>query len=237
MVTPRGGEDARDRCGPRVAVVRRREQRIYCRLWADQLTRSCGVAGHPRPDALGNWVHELRRRAAINYPALSWTKQRKVDETGAAATMLGLEVGPLDAEGNRPWRAWAIGDASLFHVRDGDVLATFPVVAAGQFGSAPLLVRSNPGFRTLTLAACGVCQPGDLFLLATDAVAARFFRALAVGPAPDWSALEAIDVETWRQELDILRATNQMVNDDCTLIVLRIAAHDELSGAPSYAPD
>jgi hypothetical protein len=214
---------------------------IYCRLWADQLTRSFIAE---RPDvydaiALENWVHELRCdwRAAINYPALSWTKQRKVDETGAAATMLGLEVGPLDGDGKRPWRAWAIGDASLFWVRDGELLATFPVVSAGQLGSTPLLVRSNPGYRTLTLAAGGVCCLGDRFLLATDAIAARLFRSLESTPGPDWSEFETIDADVWRKDLESLRAANQMVNDDCTLVVLRVAESKGTFEETSYAPD
>ncbi|WP_410959326.1 hypothetical protein, partial [Salmonella sp. SAL4433] len=85
-----------------------------------------------------------------------------------------------------PWRACAVGDASLFWVRGGRLLATFPVVAADQFGSAPLRVRSNPGFKTLAVAAAGTCQPGDRFVLATDAVASRLFKSAAIGPGPEW---------------------------------------------------
>ena len=144
-----------------------------------------------------------------------------MDETGAAATLLGLEVGPLDDEGNRPWRAAAVGDACLFWVRDGKLLASFPVVAADQFGSAPLLVRSNPGFRTMAVAAAGTCRPGDQLLLATDAVAARLLKSAEVGPGPEWETFETIDPEAWRQELDELRRAKDMVNDDCTLVVLR----------------
>jgi hypothetical protein len=216
---------------------------IYCRLWAERLVRRF-VAD--RPDvrdavALAKWIHELRAewRAAIDYPALSWTKQRKVDETGAAATILALEVGALDAEGNRAWRAFAVGDASLFWVRDGKLLATFPVVAAGQFGSVPMLVRSNPGFKTALLAATGACRPGDRFLLATDAVAARLLQSLAADPGPDWDAFETIDADAWRKDLDSLRKTNEMVNDDCTLVVLRIMGSEpeEVVEENDYAPD
>ena len=219
---------------------------IYCRLWADRLAERF-VAD--RPDArdavaLGKWVHELRAewRTAIDYPALSWTKQRKVDETGAAATLLGLEVGPLDADGNRSWRACSVGDASLFWVRDGKLHATFPIVALEQFGSVPMLVRSNPGFKTVVLAAASACRPGDRFLLATDAVAARLFKSLAIGPGPDWLAFETIDADAWRKDLDSLRKTNEMVNDDCTLVVLRIMGSEPEPAAgeknePNYIPD
>jgi hypothetical protein len=205
---------------------------IYCRTWADQLSRQF-ITSRPDlrdPVMLGRWVHGLRGewRSAIEYDKLNWSKQRKVDEVGAAATLLGLEVGPLDPEGNRPWRASAVGDASLFWVRDGVLIGSFPVVAADQFGSAPLLVRSNPGFKTLALAAAGVCRPGDRFFLATDAVAARLFKSCALGPGPEWERLESLDMETWRTELDALRKANDMVNDDCTLVALRVAGREPL---------
>lgn len=201
---------------------------IYCRIWADQLARRY-IAD--RPDAreaiaFGKWVHGLRGewRAAINYPTLNWAKQRKVDEVGAAATFLALEIGPANAEGFHPWRACAVGDASLFWVREGRLLASFPVVAADQFGSSPLLIRSNPGFKTLSLLASALCQPGDRFLLATDAVAARLLKSTASGPGPDWNQFETIAEEDWKRELDSLRQSRDMVNDDCTLVAIQVAA-------------
>ena len=222
---PEEWEDAyaTNAAGGVVAVADGASSGIYCRLWAGQLvTRFLADRPDMRdPLALGKWVHGLRGEwhAAIDYPALSWTKQRKVDETGAAATLLTLEVGPLDADGNRPWRASAVGDTCLFWVRDGNLHASFPLVAADQFGSAPLLVRSNPGHKTLALTTAGVCRPGDRFFLATDAIAARLFKSLALGPGPNWDEFETIDADAWRQELDVLRKANDMVNDDCTLVV------------------
>jgi hypothetical protein len=206
---------------------------IYCRIWADQLTKRF-ISDRPNVRdslAFAKWVHVLRGewRTSINYSTLNWAKQRKVDEVGAAATLLGLEVGPVDAAGNRPWRAWAVGDASLFWVRNSQLLASFPVVAADQFGSAPLLIRSNPGFKTQPLIASGVCQPGDRFLLATDAVAARLLKSAASGPGPEWERFETIEEEEWRKDLDTLRKAHDMVNDDCTLIALQVATGSSLS--------
>ncbi|MBA4186795.1 MAG: hypothetical protein C0467_02130 [Planctomycetaceae bacterium] len=206
---------------------------IYCRTWADRLARSF-ITDRPDvrdPIALNKWVHGLRAewRAAIDYDKLNWSKKAKVDETGAAATFLSLEVGPPDASGNRPWRACAVGDASMFWIRNGRLRATFPVVAADQFGSAPMLIRSNAGYKTLTLSAAGVCRPGDRFLLATDAVAARLFKSAAATDGPDWSRFETIDETAWRDELDVLRKANDMVNDDCTLVTLRVTGGESES--------
>jgi hypothetical protein len=199
---------------------------IYCRTWADRLsTRFLADRPDTRdPAILNKWVNGLRTewRAAINYANLNWSKQAKVDQVGAAATLLGLELGPPDGAGALPWRACAVGDASLFWVRAGKLLASFPVVAADQFGSAPLLVRSNPGFKTQALHAAGTCEPGDRFVLATDAVAARLFKSAAAGEV-DWTRFEHVTEDEWRAELDALRSGNAMVNDDCTLVVLECA--------------
>lgn len=194
---------------------------IYCSVWAERLSRRF-LADRPDardPIALNKWVHGLRGewRAAIDYDKLNWSKQAKVDQVGAAATFLGLEVGPADADGNRPWKACAVGDASLFWVRAGRLLGTFPVVADDQFGSAPLLVRSNAGFKTMACASAGTCRPGDRFFLATDAVAARLLKSVASGPGPDWQRFESIEENAWRAELDVLRKANDMVNDDCKI--------------------
>ncbi|MCI0702879.1 MAG: hypothetical protein L0241_17505 [Planctomycetia bacterium] len=231
--TPEQWEDAFTiNAGAGVAVVADGASTgIYCRAWADQLGKQF-LAERPNtrdPVLLNNWINRLRSewRSAINYDTLNWSKKAKVDSVGAAATLLGLEVGPANADGVRPWRACAVGDASLFWIRDGQLLSTFPVVAADQFGSAPLLIRSSPGFRTLAIAAEGTCQPGDRFVLATDAVAVRLFKSAALGPGPEWKRFETINQADWRAELDTLRSANDMVNDDCTLVVLRISGGNE----------
>ncbi len=240
--TPEQWEDAyaSDPVAGVAAVADGASSGIFCRTWADQLARRFVL---DRPDlrdpvTLARWVNQLRNewRATINYPKLNWAQQRKVDDVGAAATLLGLEVGPLDADGYRPWRATAVGDACLFWLRDGRLLGSFPVVAHDQFGSAPLLIRSNPGHKTLALAAAGLCRPGDAFVLATDAVAARLLRSTTHGPGPDWDGFETIPEGQWRADLDALRRSNDMVNDDCTLLTLRVAGHEPRSRAPLAEP-
>jgi hypothetical protein len=99
------------------------------------------------------------------------------------------------------------------------------------------LVRSNPGFRTLALAAEGTCEPGDRFLLATDAVAARFFQTLTE-TEPDWRRYETLEPAVWLAEVDELRSRRQMVNDDCTLVVLSVGdgVTQESQGPTTSAP-
>jgi hypothetical protein len=61
-------------------------------------------------------------------------------------------------------------------------------------------------------------------------VAVRLFKSAALGPGPEWPRFETIDQADWREELDTLRRANDMVNDDCTLVVLRV------SGGPEEPP-
>ncbi|MCS6865100.1 MAG: protein phosphatase 2C domain-containing protein [Gemmataceae bacterium] len=247
--TPEQWEDALavDTSAAVAAIADGASSGIFCRLWAQQLCEGF-VRDRPEvcdPTILQQWVNQLRQqwRAAIQYNNLNWSKKAKVDQVGAAATLLGWELGPAGSDGQRPWRACAIGDACLFWIRQNHLLATFPVVAAEQLGSTPLLVRSNPGFRTSALVAQGLCAPGDRFLLATDAVAAHFFQTLAE-TEPDWHRYETITPEEWIAELDQLRSSRQMVNDDCTLVVLTIddtvvnecADHERLAPADAMPP-
>lgn len=206
----------------RAAIADGASEGIYCRVWADLLSAGV-VADAPDPTRLGLWVSDRRAewRRRIDYPKLNWSKQAKVDSTGAAATLLGLSVGPLTPAGGRVWRAMAVGDACLFWVRDGRLMLSFPLACGEQLGSAPDLLRTLTGRREPNpLTAGGVCRPGDLFLLATDAVAGHLFR-LAEGGQP-LARYADLSAEEWRQEATGLRRNGGMVNDDCTLLVLRV---------------
>ncbi len=211
-----------DPASGRAAIADGASEGIYCRVWADLLSAGV-VADAPGPARLGGWVSDRRAewRRRIDYPKLNWSKQGKVDSTGAAATLLGLSVGPLTPAGGRVWRAVAVGDACLFWVRDGRLMLSFPLACGEQLGSAPDLLRTLAGRREPNpLTGGGVCRPGDLFLLATDAVAGHLFR-LAEGGQP-LARYADLSADGWRQEATDLRRNGGMVNDDCTLLVLRV---------------
>jgi hypothetical protein len=206
----------------RAAIADGAGEGIFCRAWADLLSAGV-VADAPDVTQLTAWVARKRTDwiKRIDYPNLNWSKQAKADSTGAAATLLGLKVGPLTTTGGRVWRALAVGDACLFWVRDGQLRLSFPLACGEQLGSAPDLLRTLPSRREpLPLTAGGVCLPGDLFFLATDAVAGHLFRLAESGqPVGKYAELSAAD---WKQEATDLRRAGGMVNDDCTLLVLRV---------------
>jgi hypothetical protein len=221
------------------AVADGASEGIFSRAWSALLCES--LVAEPidlgDPEAVAGRVQALRadwlRR--IDYPSRRYTQQAKVDQTGAAATLLVLRLSsrpPLDpgdalapTAGDDPhgWRAWAVGDSCLLHVREGRLLGTFPIGVSTDFGIAPALVRTRPDTRTPAfLEARGSCRPGDLFLLATDAVAQALLRDVEEGTPPDWHRYEGLDLDAWRAEIDDLRRRRRIVNDDSTLVCLRV---------------
>ncbi len=220
-------------CGTVAAVCDGASEGIFAAAWAHRMAHQFVNA---RPDLsqrapLVQWIASAREewRNAINYPQLRLTQQMKVDDTGASATLIGLEIDPPEAGGMRRWKATSIGDACLIKISPSGEWLSFPIVAADQFTSAPSLLRTKRGLAPPPVSvAKGTCLPGDLFLLATDAVSASLIGDVAAGPV-DWERYSRLEPVEWEAEFDLLRDTGRMVNDDCTLLVLRVA--------PAVAPE
>ncbi len=116
----------------------------------------------------------------------------------------------------------------MFQVRDGQLLTSFPIATSGEFGSHPVLVPTNPAredFAALRVAV-GPWQPGDVFLLASDALAAWFLREHERGtllwplPLVDGRERDAV-FAAW---IDELRRAHALRNDDVTLV--RVETHE-----------
>src|SRR5262249_3615526 len=141
------------------------------------------------------------------------------------------------AEGGVDWKCWAVGDSCCFWVRGNVLLLSFPVTSWSEFGIAPLLFRSKPiGALPEPVAAQGTCRPGDLFLFATDAMAQNLLRSIAEGTPPDWERFWVLDADQWRREIETLRDRNEIVDDDCTMVLVRIPIPAE-PGVTSVEPE
>lgn len=199
-------------------------QGIFTAKWAQILARSYTESPIDLDDeaTVAGWLAERRSDwlSTIDRDNLHWAKFEKLRQYGASATLLALVVDP----GAESWRAWAVGDACLFHVRGDQVLSSFPMADSKEFGRTPPLLRTMPGAmipRPVGLK--GDCLPGDLLLLATDALAQWFLLAIEEGMPPDWGSYESLGTDAWVREIGTLRAARRIVNDDCTLLVLRVA--------------
>ena len=150
--------------------------------WAAHLVAAF-IARTPTPANFAEWLTETRANwipadAAESVPWYATVKQ----EQGSFATLLGLELLHTKWANEWTWKAVAVGDSCLVHVRGGEVKAAFPLTSSGAFGNQPPLVPSaSDGECPEPEWLAGRAEPGDLFLLATDAAAARLLDPAAPG--------------------------------------------------------
>ncbi|HEY8506682.1 MAG TPA: hypothetical protein VIL46_19015 [Gemmataceae bacterium] len=230
---PKGGhrrdeyEDghAGDAAAGRFAVTDGASESTFAGRWAELLARGFVAAG-PGEDWLdrcrADWAREFGPGAAPSAGPLPWYAELKRDE-GAFATFLGLELG------RGSWRACAVGDACLFHLRGGAPEGAFPVTRAADFTNRPALLGSRPPpgtepgppFRR----AEGRAEPGDHFLLATDALAHWCLQRHEQGSPPWGEVLGLWEVEGEAAFADWVarrRASDGLRNDDVTLILIEL---------------
>jgi hypothetical protein len=201
-------------------------QGIFSRLWARTLTRRY-LIGRPDlddPAAVSDWLAGCRVEwmSGIHYNDLHGLEQDKIDRIGAAATFLAFEV----HRGGREvrWRVGAVGDTCFLCIRDGRLVVSFPLACSDDFGIAPdlttTLPRLAPQIRFVTVEGTG--KVGDLYGLATDAVAEFLLRCYELDEAPDWQRYWDMDQEGWQEEVRRLREQRRIVNDDSTLLMVRV---------------
>ena len=85
--SPEEGRRVRDRSANGVAVIADGAVAASTPLWAERLAKRSSPTARTlatRSHSGNGFMSYAPNGAALDYPALSWTKQRKVDETGAA---------------------------------------------------------------------------------------------------------------------------------------------------------
>lgn len=160
-------------------------------------------------------------QSMANAIELPWYAEQKA-ETGAFATFLGLTINREESLYN----VVAIGDCTLFQIRNNEAILTFPITTIEEFGNTPNLFSSNPKYQTEIEKTVtyynGSIQPNDLIVIATDALAAWIFKEKDAIEKP-WNHLLSIlnqsreDFEIW---LNNQRKANEIKNDDVTLIII-----------------
>jgi hypothetical protein len=217
----------------RFAVADGASESTFADIWAKQLVRSyCQAPFNNRQDlqarleALGGrWERIVFRRP------LPWFAEEKA-RLGAAATLLGMECSSLTDQpaASGEWQAVVVGDSCLFHVRQGTLRLAWPLTRAQDFNNAPDLVFSSPinnrRFQGETLFWQDTWQAGDLFLLATDALAAWFLGARERGERP-WEVLKQLAAGSDAQPAflewtDEQRSARRLRNDDTTCVIVEM---------------
>jgi hypothetical protein len=150
-----------------------------------------------------------------------WYAEQKAEQ-GAFATFLGLTINRVE----RSFEAMAIGDCTLFHVREDELRLTFPVTTLEEFGNTPNLIASNSKYQVefgkCVLYKKDLFNANDLIVLSTDALAAWIWKQNNKGEKP-WNILiklvdNKMEFENW---LNDQRQLNEIKNDDVSLLILK----------------
>ena len=189
-------------------------------------------------DALNAWLAAPREHwhEQVPWDRIPWHGEAKA-RAGAFATLVGLTIEPAPDDPSRlRWEALAVGDACLFVVRGGELAVSFPLAEASEFDNTPALTCSNPdnaaGMWDGVRALGGECEAGDLFIVASDALAGWFLARAAAGERP-WEVGDALDPSGWDAWVDEQRGAGLMRNDDSTLVAIEVTedADDDAAGA------
>ena len=208
----------------RFAIADGASESSFAGAWAEMLVK--GFVENPGswsgwlPAARTAWQQKFQGNAS------SWYVEEKVRE-GAFATFLGVTFGGPGLG----WKAVAVGDCCLFHVRAGRLLRSFPLKDADAFGNQPELIGSQPTTKlTRRLRSEGDWQEADLLLLMTDALAQWFLRN-ATDNAESWKEIPMLETqETFDAWATKCRRDKVMRNDDLTLMVIGTNANAQVFG-------
>lgn len=204
-------------------------------VWARSLTT--GFLTDPfeigRRDALDDWIQRRCDQFAVEHPRAdvddvtpeNWYTQAAEGKDGFA-TLIAAQFGPSpDAVATVDFVG--VGDACLFHLRDGALLAAAPELGTDGFTSFPDLISTNDDHREQAVegAFSGRCslRVGDEVLLVSDALAEW---ALSTAPRePEvWGVLSELDAGTFDRLIGDLREHDEIVNDDVTFVRCRVIA-------------
>ena len=216
----------------RVSVSDGASESAFAREWANILTdafvdRPPDISGLTE-GSLRDWLAPTQEewRGDVPWDSIPWHGEAKA-RAGAFATVLGLTVAIVPGNPYQfSWQTVAVGDSCLFVVRADRLWLSFPLEDTVQFDNYPALVCSNPdntgdlweGVQRRS----GECLAGDLFVLASDALACWFLARNDEGQKP-WETLLALDSLEWAAWVEEQRSTGTMRNDDTTLVTISVA--------------
>lgn len=198
------------------AVADGATESAYAHTWAETIVQgileATATTADPITDLLPRWQATWASTVSSSEADPPWYVDEKVAE-GAFAAALGLS---LHADGR--WRAAAVGDCCLFHLREDGLDRSWPVDTPEAFTNRPALLPSRDGTAVPPpQAVTGTWRSGDHFLLATDATAAWLLRTDAVGGF----ARVGGKIE---EKVDAARTQGTLRNDDVTLLVVKMQA-------------
>ena len=215
----------------RIALCDGASESAFAREWARILTRAFVYSPLDLSClddlSLRLWLRqcEAEWNRAVPWERIPWHGEAKT-RAGALATLLGLEIHQTpNAAGFYPWRAMAVGDCCLFVIRDDALMLSFPLEDAGQFNNTPALICSNPANNGALWPGVGQldgeCRPGDVIILASDALACWMLQEHESGGRP-WKTLLSLTPGQWDAWVQARRSERAIRNDDTTMVAVKV---------------
>lgn len=186
-------------------------------------------------DQWDGYISDYQAERAARGRPIAWYEQPGLDK-GAFATLMAVHMRTAPAVPETPgavrrwiWRAFALGDSCLFHLRGGRLIISFPITDGHGFGITPQLLGSRNRDATLIAdrvsTATGELCAGDELLLATDALAAWLLSHPEIdsgGAGKQLGNLADLDHELFTEWVQNERDKSRMRNDDVALIRMRV---------------
>jgi hypothetical protein len=231
---PNGAAPGGTPSGFRFAVADGATESYESRRWAEQLIDSfmamspVGGTDYPESDVMRmhGWLKEMQDQWQATAPAGADYIEKVKIRQGTLATFIGGQILGLDTAAPA-WRAVALGDSILFHVRQGQLVDHFPRLRAADFDSAPDGISTLPD-RLGQIAARLLGQEGrlaadDTIFLATDAFAQWMITCHERGERQLWPLLaDLAHPDVFFQLVADQRRAMLMKDDDVTLMRLRL---------------
>ncbi len=185
----------------------------------------------------GNGAATTRARRAANTAVASisasdWMPGNGSNGSGAAMSASGWRMGEGCSRGEiaGTWRAFAVGDSCLFQVRNNELITVGPVCESAHFDNSPFLLGSK-SMETMKRNAShvsihsGTWSRGDLFYLATDAIA-QWLLLRQEADMPPWDMLRDLgddDTRPFDELVEEMRSEHDLHNDDTTLLRVEVS--------------
>ena len=222
----------------RYAIADGATRSFFPKMWAELLVKSfCEEVNLPlEMESWEEWIEPLRKK---------WLKQvvSTVQETkrfisvdrlsrseSAASTFVGLEIDKIKGE----WKAMIIGDSCLFHIEESELKESHLIRKSDDFTNRPEIFASFARDSIYEpIVVTGKTKPGDIFILATDALAKWIIQYQEAGKLDN--ALEQLIsigehrrqfknfVEKAREAEDIC-----LVNDDVAFLLICVKSDRQL---------
>lgn len=215
----------------RAAIADGASESAFAQIWAKILTDA--FIENPlklsqlNAPALTGWLAPAQKRwhDAVPWQRLPWHGQAKARH-GAMSALLGVTFQPMQNPRRLDWQAIAVGDCCLFIANHDTLTLSFPLGHSAQFNDHPPLICSNPannqGLWPQVRQSSGECRPGDVMILASDAVAQWILREREAGRQP-WPTLMRLKPgQEWADWLQSRRTHRAIRNDDATILLIEI---------------